>query len=917
MVKKRIEKLILSFFVSLGAVLFLNVSNNNDIVSVQANELVDTPIVSWNNIDYSHEFAWVPNTNSSGIPQEGYCLLALYPENIGTTSYTEENLLHANIVGCNVGDHILINGVNANEVDELIIHCYPENGLFLYIPQSSVAFSDEYEYVTVEVLEGMSIDGSAETVSTRFEYRGLLGSHGNWQVNPAPIEKIKGEFVKIDWNNRDYSVSTATGLGWCGELNSNGSPENGYCLLAFFAEEGKSYSDSIIGDVTTTGRGVIGQGLDVDHKVKVNGVDIVDVEGALCYIYPAYGLYFYLPEESLNYDETYHVPTIEMEAGIHFNNVYLPHITFEFRGEIGELNCWTYLKDYSEYNKYEFTGVAPDWNNVPVDDTHNHSVLQFGENTPEHIDYLKNDKTSDETNLVNRSSDCGTKITINGIPLCEIEDSLVSYAHGYGYFYILLPLSVLSPSNGYKIVTLHIEEDTVFYDTLLVEVNLYLFNGRWIITKPETPQDSDYDNVLSFSSTFMLEEATLDKDNKELSAVKECSIDSFGLFIDYKIQSGGDFALYALGNKKQSGLKLVFTGSTISLFDSTQGSLLLSTAELEIFKYDEWFSLLFYTRVVDNNLSIFVAVDDITYIHVDEVNLSNKNNIGSQFSINLGEESASFKNAVLGADNKKPTLNYNGKYVYSVLSNSEVIDFSNKCSSFDVVDGNVSSLIEYNWPEGSISDNKINKGVWEVVIVASDKSNNKTMLSVTVIAADKLDVTVTFDGKNPVNYRVGDHIAAVEDPVKDGEGNVIYRFIGWYYNDQLWDFENDYVTSDMNLVSKFQATAEEHCVSFIVEGLEGVKSYNLYFAHGTKLNLSYFEKEGYSLKAYVDDNEVESITINQNISVKLVYTSNNPQNTTKGCGGNIISNATLLSIISGAALILLVVLKKKGGKEHE
>ena len=284
------------------------------------------------------------------------------------------------------------------------------------------------------------------------------------------------------------------------------------------------------------------------------------------------------------------------------------------------------------------------------------------------------------------------------------------------------------------------------------------------------------------------------------------------------------------------------------------------------------------------------------------------------FSLNLGNGEASFKNATLGGDNKKPVLTYTGKSVYGVLSGSEVIDFSNKCSAYDAKDGNVSSLITYNWPEGSITNNKINKGLWDIRITAEDKSHNTSSIIVTVIANDKLDVTVTFDGMNPVIYRIGDHIAPVADPVKEGEGTT-YKFIGWYYNDRLWDFENDYVISDMDLVSKYQETTEEHCVSFTIEGLKDTRGFNLYFKHGTQLSMETFNREGYSLKAYVNDEEVTSITVNEDMSVKLVYTDVSPKK--KGCGGEIASSSLLIPLFAGVSLILLVILRKKGGKEHE
>lgn len=908
MAKRKAIRFILSSFLALGFALFSGVKNNDYSVSKADDvDLVGTPDILWNNVVEDNSFVWSPTVDANKIPQQGYALLAKYPTRIAENTHYDANLVNSNITGCNVSDHILINGVQSRNVPGVTIYCYPEDGLFIYVPKNSFNLSDDYQYLTIQIVEGLSIDGSAFIGANVFEFKGSLGTTGNWQ--------IKGEFTLISWNNVDYSYKNGD---WCGDLMSNQSPEHGYCLLVFFNEVGKASEKSKIGTVNTTGRGVIGHGLDVDHMVKANGVNIADVVGSICYIYPQYGLFFYIPDVSLTYNDTYIYPVLTIESGLHFNDVYLPSISFEFRGEIGQTQRWTYIKDASEYNHFPFTGVAVDWNNVAADATHNHSVLQFGENTPSHIDYLRNNHISEDINQVDRYSDCGKKISVNGVPLCEIEETVVSYIHGYGYVYIVLPISVLQPSNGYKVVTLHIEANTIFYDSMLPEVNLYLFNGKWTINRPETPDDSDYDDAFSFSSTFGQEQMTLNSENNQLSASKTCSIDEFGLFMDYKLKDEESaFVLYAAGGRNQSGLRVVFRGNTISLYDATQGNTLLGTTELELFNYDEWYSLFLYTRVISNHLSVRVAIDDITYIHAENVNLANRDNIGNLFSLNLGNGVASFKNATLGGDNKKPVLSYSGKSIYSVLSGSDVIDFTNKCSAFDVKDGDVTNLIEYKWPVGAITDNKINKGVWEVNIVSKDKSNNVSELTVTVVAADKLDVTVTFDGENPVNYRVGDHIACVTDPVKEGNGTTKYRFIGWYYNDRLWDFENDYVIADMNLVSKYQETVEEYCVTFTVEGLAGVNSYTLYFEYGTKLNMDVFMRDGYTLKAYVDDSEVESITVSENMTVKLVYESTKEESTKKGCKGSVASSLSLISILSGVGFILLVSLKKKGGKKHE
>ena len=729
----------------------------------------------------------------------------------------------------------------------------------------------------------------------------------------ADENKVYAEFNSIVWNNLDYSYYAGT--PWSGELLPNNAPKDGYCIIAGFNEPGKTMADSVIGNINTTGRGVINKGYDIETKIRVNGVNIDQVVNSKVYIYPSYGLFFYLPHDSILFDETHLYPVLELDEGIHFNDVYLPKISFEFRGELGQASKWIYVKDASEYNHFDFRGVPTGWNNTALDSSHNQSILQFGEWGQ---DYLKADHVSDSTNLVSKYSDSGLKITINGVPLGQIEDTSVSYIHGYCYVYFVFPLSALNPSNGYKIVTLHISSDTMFYDTLLPEVNLYLFKGEWVTTKPEAPEDSEYTGAFSLSDIFNCSEATLNSENRQLTGSKTSSLETFGLFINYKVMScDSTFVLYALGKTNQNGLRLVFSDNSITLFDSTQSNISLKTITLEPFAYDEWYALFFYTRVVDNKLSIYVAIDDLIYIHLDNVNLSNRSNIGNSFSLVLGSGEASFKNAVLGEDNKKPVLSYVGKAVYGVLEGSDILDFSIRCSAFDAKDGDISNSICYQWPDGSITNNKINKGTWEVRAVAEDKAHNIAELSITVIATNKLEVTVTFDNENPTTYRIGDSIALVPDPIKEGDGTTSYRFIGWYYNGRLWDFENDYVICDMNLESKFQETVEEYRLFVSVEGLSGTNSYVLYLAYGTRINMSVFAVDGYSLKAYVNDIEVESITITQDIELKLVYTSTKPhKQDKKGCGGSIIAASVILSTLSLLGLGLLIV-KKKGDKEHE
>lgn len=928
MAKKRIFGLVLSLFVTLGVVFFSRTSKNNDFEAVYADTLVGNPSIGWNNIDYSRgTMDFVDEVEpmldaegkptNAGVPINGYCLLVLYESNIASNLHNTQNLVGSGLAGCNVEDYILINGQACKNVSNTLVYGYPLNGLFIYVPYSSITFSNTYEYLTINILQGLSIDGSASVVSSKFEYRGLLGSHSRWVINPSPItiKKVEFDSLPLYWNNVDLSYAIPENGWWTGELAVSGSPKNGYCFLAFFKEEGKVAEESHIADVYHIGRGIIGKGSNIDRKVKINGVDAIDVEGSIIHVYPQYGLFIYVPDESLSNKDVYKVPTVEFTEGIRIVNVELPAITFEFRGELGQPYCWDYVREESDYNHFPFSAVAPGYNNRSFDPTHTDTVLRFGEFT----DNLKEGGVGDSTNLVNKYSDCGTKITVNGIPLWQFEDAVVSYLHGTCYVYIVLPISALFPSNNYRIVTLHIEDKTIFYDTLLSEVTLYLYNGEWTSDKPISPSDSDYVGAYSFSSMFgQTGPVVIDENNPQLAASKEIDPQSFGLYMDYKLEDkNSEVAISTFVNHGLSPLRMVFRANEILLYNDTQNSTLIGSVTLSNFIYDDWYSLFIYTKVENNGFTLCASIDNITYIQVSNFNISYA---GNGFLIEYGKGSASYKDTVFNSDNKKPVLSYLGKACYGVEIGSDKIDFSNKCTSLDVIDGDITKKIEYIWPQGSLtSDNKINEGNWEVLIKSTDKSNNVAKVSVLVIATNKLSVVVTFDGANAVTYRIGDHIAPIADPVKEGEGSTSYKFLGWYYNDILWDFENDYIVSDMNLVSKFQESNEEHLVVFRVSGLGDINVFTLYFTHGTRVNVDTFARADYTLKAYIGEDEVDSFVVNRNMEVQLVYTSTKPVEPTQrnGCSGNIVTSTTLLSVFSGAALILLVVLKKKGGKKHE
>ncbi|MBQ8428957.1 MAG: InlB B-repeat-containing protein [Clostridia bacterium] len=70
------------------------------------------------------------------------------------------------------------------------------------------------------------------------------------------------------------------------------------------------------------------------------------------------------------------------------------------------------------------------------------------------------------------------------------------------------------------------------------------------------------------------------------------------------------------------------------------------------------------------------------------------------------------------------------------------------------------------------------------------------------------EYTVTFDtdGGNTINavtVKKGEKLERPEDPQKSSS-EFEYEFLGWYYGDVAWDFENNVVTEDVTLVAKWK-----------------------------------------------------------------------------------------------------------------
>lgn len=70
------------------------------------------------------------------------------------------------------------------------------------------------------------------------------------------------------------------------------------------------------------------------------------------------------------------------------------------------------------------------------------------------------------------------------------------------------------------------------------------------------------------------------------------------------------------------------------------------------------------------------------------------------------------------------------------------------------------------------------------------------------VSFDSLGGTVTESQK----VEAGKTAKKPKDPVKSAEARKEYVFIGWYFGEDLWDFENTAVTADLTLTARYKIT---------------------------------------------------------------------------------------------------------------
>ena len=837
----------------------------------------------------------------------------------------------------NLADYVLLDGVKKLTEDGGSVACDVAN--------KTVTITVVGEYSKLQVLVGGNVGGAIIPAVSAYS------TTDGWSLTP---QKTNGLYA----------------IGVYG--NNNLPNQQVYHTVLQFNEYFVYGGDNSVSDSTNMATSTA---YDVANKVTLNGKSFYELnqEDSRFYIgYMSGGKYFtfQIPQDYLNAEPEngYEYHTIEIEEGTAFMDWKLPALTM-----ISFDKVWMNSEGFNP-EPLAYGGIPYGWNCMQSGSNID-TILQFGRyefSTEDNTylgDYLGADNgtssRADQTNLAKLTSEqISTKLTINGVPAKDIEGITVSYAHGYSLLYISVPSYELMPMGDYKCVVLHIEANTIFKSRVLDEVTLYLVNGQWQTEPPVTIEDDAEGSYVTAGDVFGAESGyyadgayTLTDADDNAEIISSATASENGVIYNFLYKSTSadfDYSVTTGASDSFGGVRVnVYRnyGETTQGFNVFVGGGLAGVGQLE-FVEGEWYAIRIAITVNEGKIMVSVAADGVEYAYAET---EFEGVLGEQIKLEKAYGTLTFADYRKG-DIKLPTIYWQGKNVYRYTVGEAQPDkavFMRVLSVTDNYDKSnfTADDVTVTWQEGAVVDGKLQKGEWTITFAVSDNAGNTAYYTVYALVTNPSEVTVGFNVNGDVTYAInakGGLIAEPTAPVKAGDETVSYVFDGWYYGDKKWDFANDYALEDVELVAVFTAEYKEYAVTIVSEGLESNYTYALQLRYGSALDVSVFERDGYSYKLMVGDEEISSITVSGDMEIKVVYTadpvipnpgdSSSDSSTDSSSGGSSDSSSTSSSgsgsgsssskggcvgSISGAAMGLslalasAVIFAKKGGKENE
>ena len=244
--------------------------------------------------------------------------------------------------------------------------------------------------------------------------------------------------------------------------------------------------------------------------------------------------------------------------------------------------------------------------------------------------------------------------------------------------------------------------------------------------------------------------------------------------------------------------------------------------------------------------------------------------------------------------------------------------------SFNVMGNDVVTLdpvaVEYGttYDLSNLLDGKDVSGYSYKITVKGEAVTSVEVLAdvtVDVVFVARVYYTVTVDGVEQTVEEGEKALKPEVEPAKASTAEYEYTFEGWYNGETKWDFENDVVNVDLELVAKFTETKRKYTITFVVTGNDAVTLDRVVVEYGTTYDLSNLladkDVSGYTYSISVGGVEKSNFKVITDTTVSVVFTKkagdSNKKNSS-GCG-SMISGASVL--LSTMALSVVAVIKKK------
>ena len=688
------------------------------------------------------------------------------------------------------------------------------------------------------------------------------------EIPDVPVEHVAVNFSAIhrDWNNFDYV-------------------DQGY------------YCTYVIFDGEISGGGLDGDFSDLLAKMTLNG-EAVDTENVsvICAAWIGANGGFVLRFKTLPNEKS----SLVLPAGATFTvgggdtNVYEIKETVSLTLRNGQ---WCQPLPTAEFISVNY------WNNNIISAAGTRfSILDFNvENLGSAIN-------------ANKSATAMAGITLNGVKLADIDGASVSYANGANHLTVDLPMTSIYPTAEYPITILKVQEGTVFENYELPEITLSLIGGSWMEGEYELmPESQDYATI---SDVIGENQATVGAEG--LLAAME----GFAGDVDFKFvyrsneaivnySPFGGLAIYLNSTNSWDGWRFFFIANKVYVYDATMGGVgdehvLIGECDFGIANNFEM-QMEISVKETDGKYTIVVGGSGAKLLEINDITPKG-NCIGGGISLYSAARSCIVKDYKKG-DIFDPILTIYSKQELVLQEGDDV-----PVIDAEAIDGLTEITPTYVWDEGAITDGKMNAGIWNCVVTATDANGNYVSKTVRVTVKGEVRYAVTFDGKNEAYYAYGEKIAKPADPTKDSTAKYQYTFDGWYVDGVKWDFENDVVTADVALTAKFIENDVYYKVTVTVAGED---TQVLYVTYGAQVDLSVFDKEGLVREVKKDGKAITSLIVTEDTAIEISYSekkADKQESNGKGCASSFVGGSavvTLLTVIGGGIML------SKGRKSDE